>query len=460
MRLLTEGKLGLSFNGARNAISGELQIVVTQNKAEGEMAVAAVHIMPKDILQSVQGESVSKRRLPVVINMIVAAGRPLKMTFLRPAPGIEERVKREEAKHSKEQKAYEKRMRQAQHGPAAPPAAEKLSMADQVCYNCHKPGHWKVDCPRLNDYLKHVKPSEMHLSSPERAANEADRIRKEREAKVNEILSPNKKPRKKRRSPAAVKLSMAERSMEAARKKTERDEANGVGDATPPGDEWGAPPDFSGKGSSTLSKRKSKGLLQPPRGGTPSMMHGGFGKNSSLVKYEAPPPAFKRGPLKIPERGGTPSMMRGAAHQKSAKTSAKSPAKKRSSPRSSAKVEQQLDDNNQLLEDLESQLQSLPSPTWVGKPGDEAEMEPQPRAWEPSSPEPAGDRILEPLAQGDAPAGGMPIAPGRGEQVRSQSVPPPAAAEAANEVFETQIEAESLENVEAELFAKLEKLSG
>jgi ribosomal protein S30 len=125
--------------------------VVTQNNAPPIMEAAARYIEPRDVLKSVQGQSVKDRRLADVINMILAAGRPLTLTFLRPAPGIEDKLKREEERLLSEQEEYEKRVRAAQQERASPRSAPVSS-------------------------------------SPQREAEEALRMKQEREAKVNQIL--------------------------------------------------------------------------------------------------------------------------------------------------------------------------------------------------------------------------------------------------------------------------------
>ena len=125
--------------------------MVTQNNAPPVMEAAARYIEPRDVLKSVQGQSVKDRRLADVINMILAAGRPLTLTFLRPAPGIEDKLKREEERLLSEQEEYEKRVRAAQQERASPRSARVSS-------------------------------------SPQREAEEALRMKQEREAKVNQIL--------------------------------------------------------------------------------------------------------------------------------------------------------------------------------------------------------------------------------------------------------------------------------
>ena len=542
---VAEGKLGLSFNGARNVVTGNLQIVVTQNKATGSMAAAAAHIEPRDILQSVQGESVKDRRLPDVINMIVATGRPLTLTFLRPAPGIEARMKREEERQSQKHEDYEKRMRAAQHeiafagSPGSSTATGKPSVATAPWERRQNGGGGNGGA----------------LSSPQREAKEAERIKHEREAKVNQILgvgvgvgdaaahgqgSPatgsgnaTDGKRRRRRRPAdqgspmrhrtvqqqqQPSLSLAERSMASARKKKELADAR----ATPSGDVWGPPPGSSltpmsvqGTGTGGPKQRtippngKLRGgpLPQPTRGGTPSMMRGGFRQQSGKSKggksvknrFAAPPTlVIKRGPLPQPVRGGTPSMMRGgfrkladnnAVARKQHKQQKQQPPPQQQQGQEevgpvesggdtaaavvAVSMEQQLADNNAELDMLASQLQSLPEPVWDGAAADNGGA--------PTAAEQQLQQLQQPRAAsvppdvGSSSGGAAADMMGGGEQAVHASVAAedifstqiataPAAAAADPEVMvaaqQQQQQQQSLEQVESQLFAKLETLSG
>ena len=87
---LDGGKLGISFSNPNGT-----QIIVSANKAEGgvvteggQMAVA--QILPHDVLYSIQGEAISDGEItldiPGVKALIDAAGRPLRLVFVRPVP--------------------------------------------------------------------------------------------------------------------------------------------------------------------------------------------------------------------------------------------------------------------------------------------------------------------------------------------------------------------------------------